>query len=55
MRENNASPSGEKMMSRLIELYADQMGVSVEYMIEGGENHVLTNGRPDCGLRQMGC
>lgn len=30
----NKAPSGEKLLATLIELYADQMGVKVEYVIE---------------------
>lgn len=37
-------PSGEKIISTLIELYADQMGVKVHYEIianEGGNENVV--------------
>ena len=30
-------PSAEKILSLLIELYAKQMGVKIEYIIEKGE------------------
>lgn len=30
---DNKVPSGEKLLATLIELYADQMGVKVEYVI----------------------
>lgn len=30
----NKAPSGEKLLATLIELYADQMGVKIQYSIE---------------------
>ena len=34
--ENEASiPTGEKLLATLIELYADQMGVKIDYRITG--------------------
>lgn len=30
-------PTPEKLLSTLIELYADQMGVNVNYVLDGGE------------------
>lgn len=33
------APSGEKLLATLIELYADQMGVKVEYVIKTREEH----------------
>lgn len=31
-------PSAEKILSVLVDLYAKQMGVKIEYVIEGGKN-----------------
>lgn len=33
------APSGEKLLATLIELYADQMGVKVEYTITTSKEH----------------
>ena len=35
-------PSGEKILSTLIELYAKQMGVKIEYTIETDKNGTKT-------------
>lgn len=35
---NKNAPLGEKILSTLIELYADQMGVKIEYTISDKEN-----------------
>jgi len=35
---DNNVPLGEKILSTLIELYADQMGVKIEYTISDKEN-----------------
>lgn len=34
MDENNNPPSAERILSILVDLYADQMGVKVKYHIE---------------------
>lgn len=41
MENSKSIPSAEKILSTLIELYADQMGVKATYEIEGRENDVL--------------
>lgn len=37
MDGNNRAPSPERILSILVELYADQMGVKVKYKIENLE------------------
>lgn len=37
MNGTNTPPSAERILSILVELYADQMGVKVKYQIETNE------------------
>ena len=50
MTEAEKDALGNKILSKLVELYADQMGVTVEYMIaKRGDDHGNHNGTAAVG------